>query len=176
MKSTICAFVFAAAMLVNFTAKSNYNASTAAPGTPVEKKVALEPLPVSGTNALGTFTGTFDIQNFVNRNRQLIAVGTLTGTFTSVLGTVTQISQTVSIPVSSISASCQILHLELGPIDLDLLGLVVHLDRIVLDITAESGPGNLLGNLLCAITNLLNGGASLTAIANLLNNILALIG
>jgi hypothetical protein len=26
----------------------------------------------------------------------------------------------------------------------DLLGLVVHLDQVVLDITAEQGPGNLL--------------------------------
>jgi hypothetical protein len=52
---------------------------------------------------------------------------------------------------------CPILHLELGPLDLDLLGLVVHLDRVVLDITAVPGPGNLLGNLLCAIAGLLDG-------------------
>lgn len=52
---------------------------------------------------------------------------------------------------------CPILHLELGPLDLDLLGLVVHLDRVVLDVTAEPGPGNLLGNLLCAIAGLLDG-------------------
>ena len=70
-------------------------------------------------------------------------------------------------------ASCAILHLELGPLDLNLLGLMVHLDRIVLDITAQSGPGNLLGNLLCAIANLLNGGGALSAIVNLLNQILA---
>lgn len=52
---------------------------------------------------------------------------------------------------------CPILHLELGPLDLDLLGLVVHLDRVVLDVTAEPGPGNLLGNLLCAVAGLLDG-------------------
>jgi hypothetical protein len=176
MKLSICAFVFAAAMLVNFTAKSNYSVSTATPNTSIEKTAALDPLPVSGTNAFGTFTGTFDIQNFVNRSRQLTAIGTLTGTFTDLLGNVTQISQTVSIPVSSISASCQILHLELGPLDLNLLGLTVHLDRVVLDITAVAAPGNLLGILLCAIANLLNGGASFTAIANLLNFIFAIIG
>ena len=54
-------------------------------------------------------------------------------------------------------ATYPILHLELGPLDLDLLGLRVHLDRVVLDLTAVPGPGNLLGNLLCAIAGLLDG-------------------
>ena len=54
-------------------------------------------------------------------------------------------------------ATCPILHLELGPLDLDLLGLRVHLDRVVLDLTAVPGPGNLLGNLLCALAGLLDG-------------------
>ena len=51
---------------------------------------------------------------------------------------------------------CQILDLVLGPLDLDLLGLVVHLDTVHLNITAQRGPGNLLGNLLCAVAGLLN--------------------
>ena len=47
-------------------------------------------------------------------------------------------------------------------------------DGNLLDITAQSGAGNLLGNLLCAAVNLLN---SPSALANLLNKIiLALIG
>jgi len=49
---------------------------------------------------------------------------------------------------------------------------VVHLDRVVLDISAQPGGGNLLGNQLCAVTNLLNGNGPLTAITNLLNQIL----
>jgi hypothetical protein len=61
----------------------------------------------------------------------------------------------------------------LGPIDLNLLGLVVHVDKIVIDIDAQAGPGNLLGNLLCAVANLLNGTGPLSAIANLLNQILS---
>jgi hypothetical protein len=77
-------------------------------------------------------------------------------------------------------AVCDILHLTLGPLDLDLLGLVIHLDRVVLDITAVSGPGNLLGNLLCAIANLLNGSpldlSGLQALANFLNQLLVLLG
>ena len=52
-------------------------------------------------------------------------------------------------------------QLTLGPLDLNLLGLMVHLDQVVLDITAQSGAGNLLGNLLCSVANLLNGGGTL---------------
>src|SRR5687767_3182280 len=58
------------------------------------------------------------------------------------------------------AATCPILNLSLGPIDLDLLGLNVKTSQICLDITAVSGSGNLLGNLLCGIANLLDGGLS----------------
>jgi hypothetical protein len=58
-------------------------------------------------------------------------------------------------------ATCPILNLSLGPIDLSLLGLNVNTSRICLDITATSG-GGLLGDLLCSIANLLDGGTSLT--------------
>jgi hypothetical protein len=66
--------------------------------------------------------------------------------------------------------------LTLGPLDLNLLGLQVHLDRVVLDITAQSGPGNLLGNLLCSVAHLLDGAPSPTALSLLLNRIIALLG
>ena len=51
---------------------------------------------------------------------------------------------------------CDILFLDLGPISLNVLGLAVDLSRILLDIDAVPGAGNLVGNLLCAIANLLN--------------------
>ncbi|MEU4197786.1 hypothetical protein AB0E69_38225 [Kribbella sp. NPDC026611] len=53
--------------------------------------------------------------------------------------------------------TCPILHLDLGPLDLNLLGLHVHLNEVVLNIEAIPGAGNLLGNLLCAIAGLLDG-------------------
>jgi len=52
---------------------------------------------------------------------------------------------------SPTAATCDILTLDLGPLHLDLLGLVVDLAPVHLSITAQSGPGNLLGNLLCAV-------------------------
>jgi len=77
---------------------------------------------------------------------------------------------------ASAAASCTILHLVLGPLDLNLLGLHVHLNRVVLDITAQSGAGNLLGNLLCAVAHLLDMTSpsllNLLQLANLLNRII----
>jgi len=64
------------------------------------------------------------------------------------------VSQAVTVPVGVAAASCQILDLVLGPLDLDLLGLVVHLNQVHLNITADAGPGN----LLCAIAGLLDPG------------------
>jgi hypothetical protein len=53
---------------------------------------------------------------------------------------------------------CPILDLILGPLDLNLLGLMVHLDRVHLTITAERG-GGVLGDLFCSLA----GGPPTTA-------------
>ena len=58
---------------------------------------------------------------------------------------------------------CPILDLQLGPIDLNVLGLRVQTSPICLDITARPG-GGLLGDLLCAVGNLLQGGIPLADI------------
>ena len=131
-------------------------------------------VPVSGTVAgVSSFVGNFDVTRFAVQNGQLVAIGTLTGTLTNLVTNTTQtISRVIAIPVTSTSASCDILHLTLGPLDLNLLGLMVHLDQVVLDITAQPGSGNLLGNLLCAVAGLLDGGGPLGQIAGLLNQIL----
>jgi hypothetical protein len=81
------------------------------------------------------------------------------------------VNQAVTAPLQ-VSASCTILTLVLGPLDLNVLGLVVHLNQVVLNITAVPGAGNLLGNLLCAVANLLNGGLP---IATLLNNLVSIL-
>jgi len=138
-------------------------------------------VPVTGTftdalGGTGTFVGSVGLQSFKVVNGALVAVGTLTGTLTDSLGNVLgTVTQSITLPVSNISATCDILHLELGPLDLTLLGLNVHLDKVVLDITATQG-GGLLGDLLCSLADLLNGNAALGSIARLLNNILRILG
>ena len=123
------------------------------------------PCSVLGVNTTCTLTVT----SFKVVNGVLMAVGTVTGPG----GTP---SVPFQVPVQA-SGSCRILDLTLGPLHLDLLGLVVDLNQVHLTITAQQGPGNLLGNLLCAVANLLNNTGNtptaLQQIANLLNQILA---
>src|SRR6185437_3553484 len=128
------------------------------------------PLATAGT---GNFAGTFNIQQFANQNGNLVAIGTLVGTLTNAAGQITSVViNNVTAPVTAATGSCSILSLTLGPLHLDLLGLVIDLNQINLNITAQSGPGNLLGNLLCDVANLLNGGGVLGNLSNLLNQLL----
>jgi hypothetical protein len=136
----------------------------------------------------GVVTGTFKPRRFMQDGGQLMAVGKLTATLTrgggKVVGTR---SKVVTLPVKSAEGTslarvaarapgdCEILHLVLGPLDLNLLGLKVHLDRVVLNIDAEPGPGNLLGNLLCAVAGLLDNNGVLTQIRQILNSILGIL-
>jgi hypothetical protein len=123
----------------------------------------------------GTFTGTFVPSEFTTDGTSTFATGVLAGNLVSSDGTSQAVSQPQTFQVNQIQAiGCEVLDLVLGPLDLDLLGLVVHLDRVHLNITAVPGAGNLLGNLLCAIVGLLDGGP-LGQIVALLNQILALL-
>jgi len=153
-------------------------------------------LPIHGAATGGhVFRGTVDLVNFKSVNGRLVAVGSLSGTLRNsagaVIGRVTDFKARFPLQLSdgtniyrgsagseALAGTCDILHLKVGAIDLNLLGLVVHLDPIKLDITAQAGPGNLLGNLLCAVTHLLdNTGVSdvlvdlLRAIRDILNGI-----
>ena len=105
-------------------------------------------------------------------NGHLVAVGTLSGTARKASGAVvaTVVNRSDQFPLSDPPGTCTILHLVLGPIHLNVLGLHIDTNRIIIDITAHSGPGQLLGNLLCAITGLLD---SPNGLAQLLNQILA---
>ena len=131
---------------------------------------------INQATSAGQFVGTFTPTDFSTQNGRLTVTGLVSGTLTSATGTVTQVSQTVTTAVTGAtsSGSCSVLTLNLGPLHLDLLGLVVDLNQVNLAITAQSGPGNLLGNLLCSVANLLNGG-SLGGLSTLLNQILGLL-
>jgi hypothetical protein len=56
---------------------------------------------------------------------------------------------------------CDVLHLVLGPVHLDLLGLVVDINKVVLDL--KGIPGTLLGDIFCQLSNTPPGGASSAA-------------
>jgi len=105
-------------------------------------------------------------------NNQLVATGTAT---LNLLGHTIQQGFTAPLTLSGSPAAtpdtCDILNLQLGPLHLDLLGLNVDLNNcqnpagpVTVSITGTDGPGNLLGNLVCDIAGLLDGGSPLGGI------------
>ena len=159
-------------VLVPFGALALATPVTASASASAPARSAGLSVPVTGSGTDATFTGTFDIQRFQASGGQLWAVGTLAGRLTNTAtGATAAISQPLRMPVTA-DQSCQILNLTLGPLDLNLLGLMVHLNQVHLTITAQSGPGNLLGNLLCGVAHLLDNGGPLQGLVGLLNNIL----
>lgn len=151
-------------------------------------------VPVSGVvETGGTVSGNFAISRFAIENERLVAIGQLTGSITDAAGVRTVVTE-LTWPVQSAgsgsgaddaaascdSASseqgvCNILNLVLGPLDLNLLGLQVDLNQVVLNITGVTGAGNLLGNLLCAITGLLDAGSLGQQVLGLLNQLISVL-
>jgi hypothetical protein len=152
--------------------------------TTVQRKTSLlTSIPISQ----GTFAGTLSITHigYDPETGQLLFSGTVTRaadgvseSFTDVPGMLTHTDPT-AVSTQALGASepgmCDILFLDIGAIHLDLLGLVLDLSPIQLDLDADPGPGNLLGNLLCAVTGLLDGGGLLTQIIGVLDRINAIL-
>lgn len=173
------------------TAVSSDTASKATVAKNVQGKMTSK---IVGTASDGSkVTGDFTPLRFVKKDGKQQVNGLVQGVVTHADGSKETFAALRTLDVKKINgkslsgltakstqslAVCDILHLVLGPLDLNLLGLKVHLDKIVLDIVAVTGAGNLLGNLLCAITGLLDGGplAGLLAQLNdLLGQILDLL-
>jgi hypothetical protein len=169
-----------------FLAMALCAAVTAAPATAgaQEPTGLTQVIPVTGKSGTGKqFRGKYAIDRFRASGGRLVAVGTLRGR----LGQRRVAESGVRMPAAVSSApaaaqlppipnACEILNLVLGPIRLDLLGLVVRTNQINVRIDAVPGPGNLLGNLLCAITGILDPQAtSARDLASALNAILALV-
>jgi hypothetical protein len=119
------------------------------------------------------------VTEFAVQRGQVVALGTLNGTVTDVAGVLVDPIDPLDLAVPVLDGisgtTCEILTLVLGPLHLDLLGLVVDLNQIVLEITGETG--SLLGDLLCSIADLLSGnGGALGRLRNLLNQLLGALG
>jgi len=156
-------------------------------------------IPVTGTTPNGgTFKGKLSINGFSQDGGAIVANGVLRGTERDAQGKL--VKQHRDIPVSwpvdlqktraangfsldqtdstddmarvALQQVCSVLTLVLGPLHLDVLGLVVDLNQVNLLITAVPGAGNLLGNLLCGVLGLLNPLGALTDLVNALNALL----
>jgi hypothetical protein len=105
--------------------------------TPTTTGTSFRNVPVTGKAHNGkSFSGHFTVTRFITRNGKTYAQGTLTGKLGSRTVKSTQVAIPAKIPTSSTStmsghaaATCPILHLTLGPLDLNLLGLTVHLNQ-----------------------------------------------
>ena len=158
MKARLATLGIVAVLAAGLAVPAATAAPAAAPAAPTANITA------TLSDATGPIQGTLSNLVFtVNQAGNLV----LNGTFTDALGNVTNFTTTIL----QGTGSCQILDLTLGPLDLNLLGLMVHLDQVHLNITAQSGPGNLLGNLLCGVSHLLDGNGT-NGLANILNRLL----
>ena len=172
-------------------------------GSTQQAVAAQNPSPFKGIKIKGAYTdsygkhgklrGTLDILHFGSQDNKIVAEGTIRGVLTDSKGEETSFAQDIAWPIQKLAVTMDddgtfakkaaveipVLHLTLGPLDLDLLGLTVHLDQVVLNVDAHTGPGQLLGNLLVALLGLLDPIAilgNLSQILNILNQILALFG
>jgi hypothetical protein len=179
------AFAVLMVCAVSLGAAGTASAAQQPPETPLTRTVNL-----TGTKG---FKGTFKIDRFANRGGEMVAIGTLKGTMRKNGKTKRVKAQTVRLPASVTGAgpaatakasqdplpplppgqACQVLALDLGPINLNLLGLVVRTNEIQLRIDAVQGPNNLLGNLLCAITGILNPTGALGQLTGAINQLTA---
>jgi len=146
-------------------------------------------IPLSAHEKGRNFKGTLDIVRFAEQAGSVVAIGTITGKVTGKGNGNKPVSrENVVIPVSfaaptaaarqaggvQAQATCEILDLVLGPIDLTLLGLRLQVNQIHIQLTADQA-GGLLGALLCAVANLLNPLGALADLVKALNDILALL-
>ena len=150
--------------------------------TPLTKTVKM-----TGTAKNGKkFNGTYTVKRFTHSGSKLYAVGTLKGRLKGrrVTKNNVRIPASLARPASAAQIpptpnACQILNLTLQPIDLNLLGLRLRTSRIDLRLEGVPGAGNLLGNLLCGITGILDPQAATPAtpsvLTQVLNALLALV-
>jgi hypothetical protein len=154
---------------------------------PLTQKVA-----VTGKNKGKNFKGTYTIQRFTTSGGELFAVGKLTGRLKHRRisrddvrmpaavseAAAAQSSQVIPpAPQPLPVPSCPLLALDLGPLKLNLLGLVVRTNRIFLNIdgipSSEPG-GGLLGDIVCALSSIVLPPTQGSQVAQALSGLVAL--
>jgi hypothetical protein len=148
-RSRFTVLVALAALVAAASLAATTNASAAGSATPA----------AVGQTTAGSVQISFAVKRFVARGGRLLARGQAIATVKTASGTHVERKnfQTRVVRVSSksrrmhsASAVCDVLSLTLGPLRLELLGLIVELNQVVLTIKADS-EGGLLGQLLCGL-------------------------
>jgi hypothetical protein len=172
-----------------------------APNAEAERRPSGARLTVPITGSIvsgGSFTGTLSLQRFAIREGRIVAVGAISGVATTPGATRSGLQATVELPVTVSEAAavgaaqiekqryseqsssdarillvqtCGVLNINIGGNTIDLLGLIVALDPVVLDVSGDSA--GVLGNLVCQILALLN---NVVGLVGLLNTLLGALG
>jgi hypothetical protein len=142
------------------TAVLAFGAATASSGATVGPHLA-----TAATAAPQKVAIRYTVKKFVRHGNHLVAYGRAYAKYRPASGAPKTTSRAFTAAVavrgrhlSAAQRICPILDLTLAPLDLNLLGLMIHLDQVHLTITANSN-GGVLGSLLCGLTN----GGRLTA-------------
>ncbi len=124
---------------IGFTAATAVSATTATPATK------------AGSQQSHIQVG-FKVGKFVKRGHNLAALGSVTARVTKPDGTTQSFAQPFTARVARVKhgAACPVLLLRLDKLSLNLLGLHVDLDKVVLSITANPN-GGALGSLFCKL-------------------------
>jgi hypothetical protein len=144
-------------------------------------------LPIAGSvNGGGTFAGTLSIRRFEARGHDVVAIGMVRGSVAGVEKPGTVLVGEVPLPVRAGPASqgaasanslvaqqattCEALHLEIGAVSLNVLGVQVMTQPIAIDLSGDSSAP--LGNLVCTILQTLN---EVVGLVGLLNQLLGVL-
>jgi hypothetical protein len=109
------------------------------------------PTTVTGTaiTPQGKLAVSVNVKRFFATSAGTKASGTATATLTPLGQIPTKVTKNVTLAASP-SGSCSILTLTLETLELKLLGLNVHLDKVVLTVTGQR-HGGVLGSLFCSL-------------------------
>jgi len=116
-------------------------------------------LSASGSSPDGAeFVGKMDIQEFDARDGRLVAVGTLSGQVTRLVGTVAEPIATLDevpleVPVGSVAATCDRLSLAFGPVPLDLHAPIVQVAPLRIDDADQTTDGAMTEARLCTLAD-----------------------
>ena len=105
----------------------------------------------SAHRANGRLQVGVSVMRFETRGRKLIARGHVVASFTDSDGHHVRSSHTAVLAATT-GGSCRVLHLFLDQLNLRLLGLTAHLDKVNLNITGNR-RGGVLGRLFCQLTS-----------------------
>jgi hypothetical protein len=125
--------------------------------------------PVSATGVASTPQGNLavsvDVHRFYATSAGTKASATATATLTPLGASPTTVTKNVTLAASK-AGKCTILTLTLETLELKLLGLEVHLDKVVLTVTGER-HGGVLGSLFCSLAGAKAKAARQAAVAHI---------